>query len=623
MVLSVKQIWPFDNYSEDTINMEHLDEDAISMSLLDLCRFAPNLLQQAGFDLNRCTSMQGKTKIHQYMCNAVSQCTTVKEIAELCLDLCSPYKYPKADPDIAESDYVSALCLDDFFQPEQFNQAATNYLLLQYLYVNDPIKADVIPKKAIKLIKRKFSTQQLEFLNLCNHCNFDYTGIPPYLPNIANLRLTPNQSSELNVLDINSSLYDFILAAGFYTTPLRWNPYITNWIQTKRHEKNKESMELIEFGEQFSVENYTIDLNAIISSKINMTKEQISKIERLIKSGNLDIFKKLRLKSRQDYLKAQIDSADSHLNKLVKFLSKRQNQQTNYDMINEFINHFYFRDFLPWEKGNNFVSVSSYIIERITHFNFINFQYNLFDEFGFDFSSFLSIFAIYPLVSYRLKLLDSLRQFMKESPEPHENDSKSKYRTCFNDIKDMSEKPIRAKQLNSIIEYQSLFYFPLLTKLFHKLLSLKYSRKSKLNGLISPSDNFILKENICPMFTFSDDNTRQNSKKLPHASVAPIELCDFKHSEQKIIKISRSGHHIKTRNLSIYYHAIQKEIYQYYYSTVRALRNYDFIDDGFKHLEKDMRFVRALEKEHKLFILEYLDDNSDMPQYVHYKSKES
>jgi len=229
-------------------------------------------------------------------------------------------------------------------------------------------------------------------------------------------------------------------------------------------------------------------------------------------------------------------------NPFVQFISVKEkspdNSRLTPNKLENFLNHFYLNELQTSRQSPTFISVASYIVERITNINLINRLYEFSLENGTIFSPFY-LLTNYPLVSTRLKLLDLFSQTIVDSSTISRLDISTNSKSNSDSISLINFK--------DIILHQTFFYFPLLISLFHLLLDIQSKIVSR--RLSSP----ILEKNVCnvlnletykPLISFPNDNNMTN-EQLP------------------------------------LYHDIQNLVYTLYYEQSSQLIDTDFIYNNF------------------------------------------
>lgn len=527
-------IWPMDLYGTEKTKVKSkstVDDkngsaqgtesnnqiNTTKVELLDLCRLAPKLLNKSEYTIGNKRIGAELNSVYAYMRKMVGKCTTIENVADLCLSLCRPYRYPCPDSAQETDRAYYEYTLGNVFREQDFTRASLDYLVLQYLYRYQPITVDNRLQAKINHVTHTIKEQIKGVQKATSNRSMQYTNNPHYLTNAIKM---DNPKSF-------ASLYDLIIAGGLKSTTAKWNPYAVNFMTNKVNS------------------NYWIE-NVI------------------------------------------------EPNDLVKFLSR-----------------FHLQNLFPWSQDHNFRSVSNYIVERITNINLINRLHKIYLDNMVDDTNhpiplpkkpfsrgtmpqkWITIpgfffFATYPLVSYRLKLLRQLCK-QKDSLE---------YKLSF-EGNVITTNPgcerIRMDMLQNTILFHSTFYFPLLTKLFHLLLSVKKIEEGEhsLSGLIKENDGFALKHDMCSLFTSElSDSTKEEYE------IKPIEPLPGKDEALVSITIpwapSGTG---KAKTKMPIYHYIQFFVSVFFDEQARRLQRNGFLDTGFKCREPLSRFADNIMKE--------------------------
>ena len=251
------------------------------------------------------------------------------------------------------------------------------------------------------------------------------------------------------------------------------------------------------------------------------------------------------------------------------------------EKLGNFLNHFYLNEFHFPERDQNFVNLTSYIIERITNINLINRLYKISIENDLIPSPFY-LLANYPLVSTRLKFLDLFC--------PLDNDSSLNRKLKISTIAG-PDQSLRLIDFRNFFLHQTFFYFPLLINLFHLFLNIKSATT------IHPFQKIIFDKNICPTLTLD--------------TISPTESFPSSKSMSQ-----------KQKTL---YQEIQQAIYTLYAEQTAPLIDINFIYDKFNFHNNPISFVEnitsALPLTNNILNIDDIFDSNKNPRYINFKDK--
>ena len=207
--------------------------------------------------------------------------------------------------------------------------------------------------------------------------------------------------------------------------------------------------------------------------------------------------------------------------------------------IKKFINHFYWYRLLSTnqsksdnhdESCNSFIAINNYLTERITNINLINFVYKIIHSDENFYPCSLTLLINYPLVGYRLKLLQS----MCKNPEAGDyrlNTTSDDPKATYMDLSTLSDS----------LFYQTYFYFPLLIQLLQTAITIKKPLKDFLPPIDASSQK---------LFTFKDTKL---TSWIDYPSDAQISLAEYKD--------------------------YVKFVYEYFYTSLSIFNDIDFSDE--------------------------------------------
>ncbi len=143
-------------------------------------------------------------------------------------------------------------------------------------------------------------------------------------------------------------------------------------------------------------------------------------------------------------IKSALGTTPAQYNPLIQSSKKLQNNLTMPERIAKFIPHFCLQNLKFFEQTPDFQNIAGYILERITNVNLINSLHRkILNTVNLDFIKF-SILAMHPLVRFRRELIEHL---------------------------DVQKNPAATNLQNLLLE-QTMFYFPLLCRIFDLLLEI-------------------------------------------------------------------------------------------------------------------------------------------------------
>ena len=141
-------------------------------------------------------------------------------------------------------------------------------------------------------------------------------------------------------------------------------------------------------------------------------------------------------------IKFALGTTSAQYNPFMQSSRGQQNNLSMHERIPQFITHFHLHDLNIFEQTPEFQNIAGYIFERITNVNLINSLHRKILD-SLDFINF-NILAIHPLVRFRRELIEHL---------------------------DVQKNPVTA-HLPDLLLKQTMFYFPLLCRIFDLLLEI-------------------------------------------------------------------------------------------------------------------------------------------------------
>ena len=143
-------------------------------------------------------------------------------------------------------------------------------------------------------------------------------------------------------------------------------------------------------------------------------------------------------------IKSALGTTPAQYNPFMQSSRGQQNDLTMPERIAKFIPHFCLQNLKIFEQTPDFQNIAGYILERITNVNLINSLHRkILNTNNLDFIKF-SILAMHPLVRFRRELIEHL---------------------------DVQKNPAATNLQNLLLE-QTMFYFPLLCRIFDLLLEI-------------------------------------------------------------------------------------------------------------------------------------------------------
>lgn len=542
-------------------------------------------LKNSAFRIRELPSLYNKTK------TLIDNCSDLPDLASLCIKICFPYRLPavggaiESNPEEPFAFYPSKLDLD---------KHTKSYLILQAMYY----KAcnDNNASKSVTGVLRKLNGIDLETSKRIGK-NF---SSQKYTSKSKNQK-GGNVGTLLNALISNKStnnIYDFIISAGLLTSSSSGcNPYL-----------------------------YLYDYDDTIFSEVeereiedNWARNWFDEEGRLTYEDEFD-----------DRIDRDVVDADDIGENGIPNDELRNPCLVTPSIPKKFFNRFFLKP-LQFSKQNvEFKSITSYIVERISNVNLINYMYQLIRKelkgkahskytigkvFTLNHSSIKNIIypiTNYPLPNFRLQLLNFIY-------EPEDDDFA---------IIDKNFDNIR-----SSILFHTYYYFPLISRLFSLFLRMR----------IKNDPDFLLKynlhRNICPIFlddsaepiykfttnykvkydTMHDKNLRNECNKIfnyldPDYSdesfaistkdskgntdnneiLAFLNLLDIDKNfavRQKLFN-ERGGWTGKFYDYSHEYHDLQHYIYKLFYEEIINFDNYDCMSEDHSRVLFDESFFK-------------------------------